>query len=1308
MAIGTVIDRIHKQLIRRRRGDFYGSIDIFDEDVLAGWVKCNASDLSQSIDVYLNGTLIAANVQASLERPDVRDAGFGSGHYGFQMPLAELTGPLRGTVEIAVHASGSETPLFSMVKTFASEAAPEQQVSDRQEHPAPIADEPAPKPAYKLSLDKLSHHNLQGWAVDQHDPSAAFDVQILIDGLPYCVLRNDTYRTDLARVGISDGTGGFQTALTLDKLEAGEHEITVRLPDGTSATKTIQCGHLDGESFVTLTGRGTPRPVNPWLSSAPCPLAVVVPVYNAPEDLEICIARLAAHTPDWVDILFVNDASPDPAIRELLARTKAHANMRVLHNDENMGFTRTVNRGLSETGSADVIILNSDARVTPGWIAGMRAAVLSRPRVATVTAMSDRAGAFSAPTIGNENDLPDGVDEITYARAFRRRSLGLYPAVPTGNGFCMYITRACMEAIGLLDAEAFPRGYGEENDFCMRAGRAGWYNLIDDRTYVFHERSKSFGETKTDLIRQGREVVDARYPEYKKAIAVYHEDPDILLVRYRAAQALRDCAESDMSRIRVLFVVSTKTGGTPQTNRDLMEALEDAVDGWLLRCDSRMLELSQLVNGEMVPVQQHWLSEPVDPVSHQSAEYDAAVTDCLIRLDPDIVHMRHLGWHGLSLPRIARELEIRTVFSFHDFYTLCPTVKLIDGDQRFCGGTCTVGKADCRAELWPENSLPRLRDHWVHTWRQRFSDALSGCNAFITTSDSARDRILKHLPGIPAERFSVIPHGRDFREFRIVRHTPDPDDRIRILVPGNINRGKGLKIIENLVAHDSAGYLEFHILGNIHASDHKAHPRIVLHGPYARDDFAARAAKVRPHLGAIFSIWDETYCHTLTELWSIGLPALVFDYPTVAGRVRESGAGWVLDHDDIPALYERILELAFDPDEMQPRSAAVEAWQRGYGRGNTIRVMGAKYLGIYRKTLVPEAPDMPRIGVVCPQYPGLRSAPASTHIRIWERTRNAVSRDLCYIRLQPAALLDLVRRGAIDGAILQRNAIPRPMVAPLRAAFAESGIPFVIDLDDDLLDVPEDKDPQGTYADYAPFLLQLIEQASMVTVSTQPLQEKMRAINPEVVVLPNLLSDRLWRPPLPEHTVDNMVRALYMGTVTHGDDLALLLPAVEEIQSRHPEFRLSLIGISKTYPTPLPACVEMIEIPKDRKNYPSFVPWLREQSARFDFAVAPLKETAFNANKSALKILDYAGLGLPVLVSDTVVYRDLARRAPHVQPVANETRSWVAALSQRITAGPANRADGAELRAWVLEHGTLAPSLGAYDAMMRKLVEPDA
>ena len=41
-------------------------------------------------------------------------------------------------------------------------------------------------------------------------------------------------------------------------------------------------------------------------------------------------------------------------------------------------------------------------------------------------------------------------------------------AVPTTVGFCLYVRRAALDQIGGFDAEAFGRGYGEENDFCMR------------------------------------------------------------------------------------------------------------------------------------------------------------------------------------------------------------------------------------------------------------------------------------------------------------------------------------------------------------------------------------------------------------------------------------------------------------------------------------------------------------------------------------------------------------------------------------------------------------------------------------------------------------------------------------------------------------------------------------------------------------------------------------------------------------------------------------------------------------------------
>ena len=49
-----------------------------------------------------------------------------------------------------------------------------------------------------------------------------------------------------------------------------------------------------------------------------------------------------------------------------------------------------------------------------------------------------------------------------------------YPAVPLLNGFCTLIRRAVFERAGLYDEDAFPIGYGEETDLCLRAAKAGF------------------------------------------------------------------------------------------------------------------------------------------------------------------------------------------------------------------------------------------------------------------------------------------------------------------------------------------------------------------------------------------------------------------------------------------------------------------------------------------------------------------------------------------------------------------------------------------------------------------------------------------------------------------------------------------------------------------------------------------------------------------------------------------------------------------------------------------------------------------
>lgn len=1260
-----------------------GNIDSLTRTRIVGWIARPGDSGPLVIDILVGGRAVVQGLLADEHRQDVQDAGFGTGCHGFSLDGGFAQAAGAGEVEVRL-AGSDETALrhpgIGAPPTRAAAAGGTGGAEKRSGR-------------YRGKLERVSQTRLRGWIIDTQHPDRVLDCTLLVDGLALMQVRNDRPREDLQAAGIGTGLGGFDIPLPLTLLEPGDHPVALRLPDGTELDAAVTVAHQDRR--LALNG-GVP-------AIRPCDVAVIVPVWNAADDVAICIERLARWTPADVEVLFIDDASPDPAIAPLLqAAAAARPATRILRNDANMGFTRTINRGLAEIGRKHAILLNSDARVTPDWIAGMIEAAASRPRVATVTAMSDRAGAFSAPRIGNDNDLPPGVTEDAYARAFRLRSLRLRPSVPTGNGFCMFVSRACIDEIGPLDAEAFPRGYGEENDFCMRARRAGWANLVDDATYVFHERSRSFGESKTALMAAGRAVVDARYPEYGQAIRVFSQGADLQLARWRAAQAIEDCNRPAAGLPAMLFVVSTQTGGTPQTNLDLMRQLADEADLWLLRCDSRDLTLSRLDGKVMTPVRTHTLGEPVDPITHGSAEYDAVVADWLAWLRPEIVHIRHLAWHSLQLPALARHAGARVVLSFHDFYALCPTVKLLDERAVFCGGRCTATPGDCTPELWPPGSLPALKHRWVHVWRAMFDRAVAGCDAFITTSDSARDTLLAGLPGVRPDRFHVIPHGRMFERMDRLAAPLSAGEPVRILFPGNISGPKGRDIIAALLDQDTAGRIEIHVLGKISDPESLAgHPRVFLHGGYARDQFAARVAAIRPHLGAIFSIWDETWCHTLTELWSCGLPALVFDFPNVAARVRASGAGWVVPHQDAGALYDAIRAITADGAEMARAAGAVGAWQRGLGIAMSSPMMAEAYRAVYRSLLRPAAPRRPVVAVVSPAEWSLDQANASTHIRLWERTINDPDRPVSYVRMTAETLIANLERGAgdcpVDGAIIQRTAAAPEQTGRLLDALAARGLSHLHDLDDDLFAVPADKDHDGSYAAGAEELRRQVADAGVVTASTPVLAARLAEVNPAVAILPNRLSDRLWRGTVPDRVPDGTVRALYMGSNTHAEDLAAIMPALQAVAAQDSAFRLAVIGVQDG---PLPPWAERIEVPEEMRSYVPFVGWLRDQAGRCDLALAPLARTDFNLRKSDLKLMEYGALGLPALASDLPVYADLGARQPGVTLV--RPGDWAAALTQAINA--ARRGDSAAtrqaIRRWTMDHLSLSPTLADFDALV--------
>ena len=114
-----------------------------------------------------------------------------------------------------------------------------------------------------------------------------------------------------------------------------------------------------------------------------------------------------------------------------------------------------------------MILLNSDTLVAPGWLEDLRAAAYSARDIGTVTPLSNNATILSYPDCTGTNTVPDMRETRRLAALARQVNGGTVVDIPVGVGFCMYIRRDCLDAVGLLRADVFAQGYGEENDFCF-------------------------------------------------------------------------------------------------------------------------------------------------------------------------------------------------------------------------------------------------------------------------------------------------------------------------------------------------------------------------------------------------------------------------------------------------------------------------------------------------------------------------------------------------------------------------------------------------------------------------------------------------------------------------------------------------------------------------------------------------------------------------------------------------------------------------------------------------------------------------
>ena len=395
---------------------------------------------------------------------------------------------------------------------------------------------------------------------------------------------------------------------------------------------------------------------------------IIIPVYRGIAETRACIESvLATRNTHLAEIVVINDASPEPGIAEYLNELANSRRITLLRNEVNRGFVASVNRGMSLHTDRDVVLLNSDTEVADGWLDRIAACASRRTDAASISPFSNNATICSYPRMGHANSLPSNMNLSSLDRLFSVVNAGKAVEMPTTVGFCMFLRRRVLNEIGLFDEAAFGRGYGEENDWCVRAAATGYVHLLCADTFVFHRGEVSFAQSASSTKERAQSIMDERYPHYREQIHRFFEDDPLRPLR--SAVDIARLAGSPLPNL--LFVTHNWGGGTEQHILDLTELVDGRANVLVMKPRSPQGLSIGWVTGH---------TNREEFVAYFNVADDL---ETMLRFLKGIgiarVHLHHIHGHVPEVLRLAEQLGVPLDVTLHDYFPLTPRYHLAHG-----------------------------------------------------------------------------------------------------------------------------------------------------------------------------------------------------------------------------------------------------------------------------------------------------------------------------------------------------------------------------------------------------------------------------------------------------------------------------------------------------------------------------------------------------------------------------------------------------------------------------------------------------
>ncbi len=647
------------------------------------------------------------------------------------------------------------------------------------------------------------------------------------------------------------------------------------------------------------------------------PIDIIIPVYNAPIELEECYNSLLRNTDLTCHrIIIINDCSPDPGVNKFLEKI-THERVTVLQNEKNIGFVGTVNKGM-EFSKSDVVLLNSDTIVTPNWLNKMSEVAYSEDDIATVTPLTNNGTICSIPNFLEDNDIPIGYSIDTYSKLIENISYKLFPIIPTAVGFCMYIKRIVLDEIGFFDMDNFGKGYGEENDFCCRVIEHGYKNVLDDHTFIYHKGSMSFKGEKLELSKRNLKVLNSLYPYYDKMIHEFIIKNPLRTIQDNIRLHIPFYRDINEDSLNVLYVIHNffdeiynhPIGGTEYHLKDIVYN-STLINSFVMAANESEIVLKQYNKGKYIGKYNFPLTTPMSSMYFHHREYSEIVEKIMGTFKINLVHIQHLIKHTFDVPRIAARMKISVLCTLHDFYLFCPP-QIVAKKSAYYNDAETNMKVVSKEF----HQFYDSKETYIQKRKKEVEKIISCIDHFIVPSSFAKDLFINEYPMLE-DKICVIEHGYNDRRKAIEISSEKKDEVWNVGFLGGISPVKGSDLVYKLIRKYSNRNINWHIIGGI--GDQRinllSQENLFKHGEYKREELNNILDSLELDVILCLSVVPETFSYTLSEAWQSGTPVLVTPVGALKERMEKVSGGWIAKSTNFEDIVESFENIISSPDD---------------------------------------------------------------------------------------------------------------------------------------------------------------------------------------------------------------------------------------------------------------------------------------------------------------------------------------------------------------------------------------------------------